>query len=92
MTKSLKILKHKTAYIIVWRGRDSYTEVWDEYPLHNRGVFTNKLLAEKEKRLLEEIHPTKYDADAQEHEMFFIQEIPLDFITEGLIDRLFKKP
>lgn len=84
MAKTLKLLTDKIVYIIVWRGRDRNTDAWDDYPLSNRGVFTSKQLAEKERSYLEKLYPPQYDDEADEYEMFFIQEIPVDFLTEGI--------
>lgn len=59
-------------YIIMWRGRDSESEIWDDYPCFNCGFFTEKDKAEQFVIDLNNQEPAEYDEDAQETSGYYV--------------------
>ncbi len=62
-------------YIIMWSGRDSDSEVWDDYPCFDYGFYTDFDSAHKKVIELNEQHPGEYDSDADATETYWVKTL-----------------
>lgn len=62
-------------YIIVWVGRDSDSDVWDEYPEYRFGFFTNEDTVKAKVFSLNKSTPGEFDENAEEAEGYSYREI-----------------
>lgn len=51
-------------YIITWTGRDTDSEVWDEYPVYRYGYYTDAVAVEEKVKKLNQMRPAEYDTEA----------------------------
>lgn len=59
-------------YLIIWRGRDSDSGVWDDYVCWDYGFFDNHMDCEK---VVNELNKTsgEYDSDAEDYEKYYVK-------------------
>ena len=62
-------------YIIMWRGRDVETGVWDDYPCFSQGYYTDYNTAQAVVDELNNTDPREYDAEADDMETYVVQVI-----------------
>lgn len=69
--------KNEYIYIIVYRGRDCDTEIWDDWPMLDYGAFKNKQAAA---RIVEELtlrSEFEYDEEADDTPCYYVKYIPI---------------
>lgn len=54
-------------YVIVWRGRDCDSGVWDDYPILLEGYFNDYQSANARAKELEKVYGIQWDSVAEEY-------------------------
>lgn len=67
----------KSVFIITWTGRDSDSDIWDEYPVYRFGFYTEEARVKEKVAKLNARHPGEYDSDAEETERYDYKEIKI---------------